>query len=161
MRNIIATSKFRISEYTILIVCTFKYDTFKKNRFLFFSFLIKKGTGLDGSRWSILIRIYMQFQINRFLLIPNNLPLKSYNIINGITGYYFCREISSKYSKHFWGNIRIIPLIYKCEAFSYTFKFITKLWIFNKFFITVSRNIVNPEKISFCARTELLIGIMF
>ena len=60
-------------------------------------------------------------------------------------GCFFCRDISSIYSKRFWSNFRIIPRIYKCEAFAEPFKFINKLWILNKFFTTFSSNLLNPE----------------
>ena len=75
-------------------------------------------------------------------------------------GCFFCRDVSSIYSKGFWGNFRIIPRINKCEAFAEPFKFINKLWIINKFLINFSSNLLNPENLSSYARTEFFKGII-
>ena len=113
---------------------------------LLFLFLINKSTGLAGSRWQFLIRINTPFQINLFPLVPVHLRVKSFYRINETTGFFFCRDISSIYSKRFWGTFMIIPRIYKCEAFADPLKFINQLWILNKLFITFSSNLLNPEK---------------
>ena len=142
--NIIAKIKLIMAEYTILIVCTLKYGAFGKTySFLVFFFLINKGTGLAGSRLPFFIRIHTPLQINWFTLISINLRVKYFYRTNEITGCFFCRNISSIYSKRFWGNFRTIPRIYKCESFAYPLKFINQLWILNKFFITVSNNLLN------------------
>ena len=132
----------------------------KKYSFLFFRFLIKKSTGLARNKWPLLIRIHMLLQINLFPLIYVNLRVKYFYRINEITGCFFCRDISSIYSKRFWSNFRIIPQIYKFEAFTVMFKFINQLLIVNKLFITVSRNLFNPEKLSYCAQTEFFTEII-
>ena len=132
----------------------------KTYSFLFFRFLINKSTGIAGSRWPFLIRIYTTLQMNWFPLIYINLRVKYFHRINEIMGWLFCRDISKIYSKHLWGNFSIIPRIYKCEAFAEPFKFINQLLILNKFFINFSSNMLNPAKLSSCARTEFLIGII-
>ena len=137
------------------------WNLWKTYSFLFFWFLIKKSTGLAGSRWPLLIRIPTPLKINLFPLIYINLRVNYFYRINEITWCLFCREISSIYSKRFWGNLRIIPRIYKCEAFAEPFKFINQLWIFNKLFITVSINLLNTEKLSSYAQIIFLIGTIF
>ena len=76
-------------------------------------------------------------------------------------GCFFCRNISSIYSKRFWGNFRIIPQIYKCQSFTQPFKFINQLWILNKFFIKFSSNLLNTEHFIILCTDRILIGIMF
>ena len=127
---------------------------------MFFRFLIKKSTGLAGSRWPFLIRIHTPLQINWFTLISVNPRVNYFYRINEIKGCFFCRYISSIYFKRFWGHFMIIPQIYKYEAFTEPFKFINQLWILNKVFINISRNLLNPEKLTSCTRTECLIGMI-
>ena len=115
--------------------------------FLLFRFFIKKINGLAESRWPFLIIIHTLLQIILFPLICVNLRVDYFYRINENMGCFFCRDISNIYSKRFWGNLRIIPQIYKCEDFTETFKSINKLWNINKFFITFSSNMLNPEKI--------------
>ena len=123
------------------------WHLWKTYNLLVFRFLIKKSTGLAGSGWPLLIKIHTPLQINWFTLISIILRVNYFHTINKITGCLFCRYISSIYSKRFWGSFRIIPRIYKCEAFVERFKFINQLWIINRFFITISKNLLNPEKI--------------
>ena len=123
----------------------------KTYSFFSFQFLIKKSTGLYGSRWLFQNIIHKPLQINKFILIYMNIRVKSFYRIKKITGWIFSRDISSIYLKCFWGNFRVIPWIYKCEAFTNSFKFINQLWIIKNVFITVSSNLFNPEKIIFCA----------
>ena len=136
------------------------WHLWKKYSILLFQFFIRKSIGLAGRRWPLLIWIHTPLQINLFPLVFINLRVESFYIINEITGCFFCMDISSIYSKRFWGNFRIIPRIYKYEAFGEPFKFINQPWIINKFFKTVCSNMLNPEKLSSCARTEFLIGII-
>ena len=132
----------------------------KTYSFFLFRFLIKRSAGLVGSRWTFLIRRHAPFKINWFPLVSVNLGVKYFYRINEIMGCFFCRDISSIYAKIIWGNFIIIPRIYKCEAFVELFKLNNQLWIINNFFITFSSNILNPEKLSSCAQTEFLIGII-
>ena len=106
-----------------------------------------------------MIIIHTPLQTNQFTLVYINPKVNSLYQVNGITGWFFCRAISSIYLKRFWGNFRIIPWIYKCESYSEPFKLINRLWILNKLFIKFSRNMLNLEKLSSCARTEFLIEI--
>ena len=136
------------------------WHLWKTYSFLFLRFLIRKSTGVSGSRWSLLIRLHTTFKINLFPLVSINLRVESFYRINDIMGGFFCRNISSIYLKPFWDDCMIIPRIYNCEAFVEPFKFINKLWILNKFSITISSNMLNPEKFSSFARTLFLIGII-
>ena len=136
-----------MAEYNILIVCTFTYVSFVKTYiFLFFRFLIKKGTGIDLTRRPLLVIIHTKLQVNWFYLISINLGVKFLYQINEITGCFFRSDISNIYPKRFLGNFWIIPRIYKCEAFPESFKFVNQICILNQFFVTVSSNILNPEK---------------
>ena len=141
-----------MAEYTILIVCKLTYGTFEKHVVSCFLFFINRSTGIDVSRWPFLVRIHTSLQINWFTLNYVNPIVTYFDRINGITGCFFCRYITIIYSKRFWGNLRIIPWVYKCKALADLFKFINQFQITNKFFITFSNNLLNPEKnIILCA----------
>ena len=136
------------------------WHLWKKYSFLFFWFLIKKGTGLAGSRWLLLIIIHMPLQINSFTLIYVNSRVRSFYRINENKGWFYCSYISSIYLKRFWGNFKFIPRIYKYEVFTDPLKFINQIRILNKFSMNFSRNMLNPLKLPSCTQTEFLTGMI-